>query len=107
VSTPSRRPSRAAKAKAEPTPFADSSLAELGLQAGDAVRFRRSEGERWKSATVQRRERDGSLGLQDGKGASRAIAIELVEVRTKGPRGATVWEPVVERAARTEQMRLI
>src|SRR5690242_11002732 len=104
-----RRSRRGAATKpTEPAPpFADAGLAELGLRAGDVVRFRRQEGERWKSATVQRRERDGSLGLQDAKGASRAIALELVEVRTTGPRGATTWEPVAERAARSEQMRLL
>ena len=32
-----------------------------------------------------RRERDGSVGLRDAKGASRAIAIDLIEVRTAGP----------------------
>jgi hypothetical protein len=96
-----------AKAKAETPPFADAGLAELGLRAGDAVRFRRQESERWKPATVERREKDGSLGLRDGKGASRAIALECVEVQTKGPRGAARWEPAPERAARTEQMKLL
>lgn len=84
----------------------DSALAELGLRSGDRVRFRRRDGERWKEATVVRREKDGSLGLRDAKGAARAIELDLVEVRTTGPRGGVVWEPVAERAARTEQMPL-
>ena len=54
-----------------------------------------------------RRERDGSVGLRDAKGASRAIAIDLIEVRTAGPRGGVVWEPLTERAGRTEQLRLL
>jgi hypothetical protein len=105
VSTSSR--GRRASRKEPPPPFADSALAELGLRPGDAVRFRRTASERWKLATVERRERDGSLGLRDANGASRAIAVGSVEVRSTGRRGGTVWEPVAERAARTEQMKLL
>jgi hypothetical protein len=79
----------------------------LGLRRGDRVRFRRSDDEHWKEAEVMRRERDGSLGLRDDKGASRAISIDLVQVRTTGPRGGVVWEPVTERAARDEQLKLL
>ncbi|HEY5153220.1 MAG TPA: hypothetical protein VIJ47_00700 [Acidimicrobiales bacterium] len=85
----------------------DARLAELGLAAGDQVRFRRHDGERWKLAVVVRRERDGSVGLRDGKGAARAMTIDQIEVRTTGRRGGIVWEPLAERAARTEQMRLL
>jgi hypothetical protein len=83
------------------------SLEALGLAPGMAVRFRRAMATRWRSAVVERVEKDGSLGLRDGKGAARAIPIDLVEVATTGPRGARTWEPVAERAARTEQMRLL
>ena len=82
-------------------------LAALGLAPGMRVRFRRRDGERWKGGTVERVEKDGSLGLRDGRGAARAIPIDLVEVETRGPRGARTWEPVAERAARTEQMKLL
>jgi hypothetical protein len=82
-------------------------LAELGLAEGDAVRFRRRDGERWKPATVARRETDGSVGLRDTKGALRALPLALVEVRTTGPRGGVVWEPLTDRAGRTEQMKLL
>jgi hypothetical protein len=85
----------------------DARLAEIGLEAGDRVRFRRRDTERWKEAVVVKRERDGGIGLVDGKGAARAIAIGQIEVRTRGPRGGVVWEPLAERAARTEQMRLL
>jgi hypothetical protein len=71
------------------------------------VRFRRQPTDRWQVATVEHVEKDGSLGLRDGKGASRAIPVELVEVETQGPRGAKAWEPVTERAARNEQLRLL
>ena len=84
-----------------------SELAALGLAAGMRVRFRREPSDRWKLATVERVEKDGSLGLRDAKGASRAIPVELVEVETTGPRGARTWEPVTERAARSEQMKLL
>lgn len=83
------------------------SLEELGLRAGDVVRFRRKAEGRWQVGTAERREKDGSLGVRDGKGAARAIPVELVEVRTRGPRGALVWEPLPERAARTEQLKLL
>lgn len=82
-------------------------LAALGLAPGMRVRFRRRDGERWKRGTVERVEKDGSLGLRDSRGAARAIPVDLVEVETTGPRGARTWEPAVERAARTEQMRLL
>jgi hypothetical protein len=85
----------------------DDGLVSIGLRKGDRVRFRRAVDEHWKEAEVMRRERDGSIGLRDEKGASRAIAIDLVEVRTTGPRGGVVWEPVTERAARDEQLKLL
>jgi hypothetical protein len=81
-------------------------LVRLGLAAGMRVRFRREPHDRWKVARVERVERDGSLGLRDEKGASRAIPIELVEVETRGPRGARTWESVLDRAAREEQLSL-
>jgi hypothetical protein len=83
-----------------------SGLAALGIAPGDRVRFRRGGG-RWKEAVVERREKDGSIGLRDGKGSSRSIPIDRIEVRTSGPRGAARWEPLAERAARTEQLRLL
>jgi len=82
-------------------------LTALGLAPGMTVRFRRPGGTRWRSGTVERVEKDGSLGLRDAKGAARAIPLELVEVATVGPRGARTWEPALERAARTEQLRLL
>ena len=83
------------------------SLAALGLTPGMPARFRRSAASRWRPATIERIERDGSLGLRDDRGAARAIPLEQVEVATTGPRGARTWEPVLERAARTEQLRLL
>jgi len=82
-------------------------LESLGLRTGDRVRFQRADGGRWHEGTVVGRERDGSVALFDGKGASRSIAVERLEVRTRGPRGAAAWEPVVDRAGRSEQMSLL
>jgi hypothetical protein len=84
-----------------------STLTELGLRVGDAVRFRRHDGERWREATVVNREKDGSVGVRDDKGAARAIPVGRLEVRGTGPRGGTVWTPVAERAGRTEQLGLL
>ena len=90
----------------EPTPaaLAESALVELGLRPGDRVRFRRLEGGAWKAARVERRERDGSIGVRDERGAARAIPLDRLQVRTTGPRGGSVWEPLAERAGRDEQL---
>jgi len=86
---------------------ADDGLARVGLQAGEKVRFRRREGARWTLAVAERLERDGSVGLRDPKGAAVAIPVARVEVRTEGPRGGSGWEPLADRLARTEQLRLL
>ena len=83
------------------------SLEALGIAPGHPVRFRRKASSRWTLGVAVRVEKDGSIGVRDGKGAARAIPLELVEVRTTGPRGAPAWEPLPERAARTEQLRLL
>ena len=90
-----------------PAPLAESALLEVGLRPGDRVRFRQRDGGAWKEATVERRERDGSVGVRDERGAARAIAVERLQVRTTGKRGGTVWEPVAERAQRDEQLGLL
>jgi hypothetical protein len=90
----------------EPTPaaLAESALLEVGLRQGDRVRFRQKQGGAWKQGRVERREKDGSIGVRDERGASRAIPIERLEVRGTGKRGGVVWEPVVQRADRDEQL---
>jgi|SRR5579884_441175 len=79
----------------------------LGLTPGEQVRFRRSPSSRWQEARVTRRERDGSVGLTDSRGAARALPVEMIEVRCLGPRGGAAWEPLTARASRTEQLRLL
>jgi hypothetical protein len=73
------------------------SLSELGLAAGDRVRFRRTGGQRWSSATVEGRERDGSIALRDENGASRSIRVEHVEVFRASRKGGQ-WQAVVRRS---------
>jgi hypothetical protein len=82
-------------------------LEQLGIRAGHKVRFRRRDAGRWHLGAAERLEQDGSLRVRDGKGAARAIPLDLIEVRTVGPRGAAAWEPLLERAARIEQLRLL
>jgi hypothetical protein len=82
-------------------------LTILGLSPGEQVRFRRDPSGRWQEAHVTRRERDGSVGLTDRRGAARAMPVELIEVRCMGPRGGASWEPLTVRASRTEQLRLL
>lgn len=88
------------------TGMTEPTLIEIGLHVGDAVRFRPRPQARWQEATVVRRERDGSVGLRDERGAARALPIERLEARTTGPRGAPTWEPLVDRADRPEQLDL-
>lgn len=105
--SPPRPPRSRRRGASTPDPFPEAGLAELGLARGDAVRFRRDASARWRPATVVQREKDGSVGLVDAKGAARAIPMEQIEVKIRGPRGGVAWEPLPERAERTEQMRLL
>ncbi len=95
---------RRTTAKTDDRPFG---LTVLGLTPGEQVRFRRDPAGRWQEAHVTRRERDGSVGLTDRRGAARALPVELIEVRVIGPRGGACWEPLSTRASRTEQLRLL
>lgn len=81
-------------------------LRALGLEAGDAVRFRRRAGERWREGVATRLETDGSVGLVDGRGAARAIPVERLEVGRPGRRGTLRWVPLADVAARDEQLGL-
>ncbi len=82
------------------------SLEELGLRAGERVRWRPRPGGHWAEGKVTGREGDGSIAVRDAQGRARALVMERLEVRAAGPRGAPRWEPVVDRAARTEQLPL-
>jgi hypothetical protein len=82
-------------------------LAILGLQPGETVRWRSAEGSRWQTGRATGRERDGSVAVTDSRGARRSFVIDRLEVRRAGPRGGGAWEPLIERAARSEQLKLI
>ncbi|MDE3203395.1 MAG: hypothetical protein KGQ66_04135 [Acidobacteriota bacterium] len=82
-------------------------MALLGLSVGEAVRWRPSGGSRWHNGRVTRRERDGSIGVTDARGSQRSLPVDRLEVRCAGPRGGNGWEPLSERASRTEQLRLL
>jgi len=84
-----------------------SGLTSLGLSPGEPVRWRPSEAGRWQLGLVTRRERDGSVGVTDHRGLARSFPVQRLEVGCAGPRGAPRWEPLVERAARSEQLRLL
>jgi hypothetical protein len=88
-----------------------SALAALGLCVGEAVRFRRPDRTRWQPGTVHRLERDGSIGLTDANGAARAVALLHVQVRVRPGRAGLAppdrWEPLADRARRTEQLTLL
>lgn len=81
-------------------------LLDVGLRVGDVVRFRPRPTARWAEATVERREADGSIGVRTGNGAARSLPVPRLEVRGRGPRGASLWEPLSERADRDEQLDL-
>ena len=82
-------------------------LTILGLRPGDTVRWRAAEGARWQTGRVTHRERDGSVGVTDARGSSRSLPVDRLEVRGAGPRGGAGWEALSDRAARTEQLRLL
>jgi hypothetical protein len=74
----------------------------FGIEAGEAVRFRRPDRSRWQDGVATGVERDGSLAITDRDGAHRAVPVELVLVRAKRGR----WEPLLDRASRTVQLQL-
>jgi len=81
-------------------------LAAFGLRVGESVRFRRGDRGRWHGGRLERIERDGSIGVRDDKGAARALRAAMVEVAVTGPKGASRWEPLVERMTRGDQLEL-
>ena len=82
-------------------------LARLGLRTGEEIRFRRLDRGRWQLGSVHRLESDGSIGVVDANGALRSVAPVNVEVKGAGARGAHKWEPLLDRAARSEQLGLL
>ncbi|MCU1353405.1 MAG: hypothetical protein JWM05_2614 [Acidimicrobiales bacterium] len=82
------------------------SLADLGLDIGELVRFQGASDRRWRDGVVMRQERDGSVGLRDERGRARAIPIERIEVRRVGPRGGELWVALGDVASHDHQLGL-
>lgn len=79
----------------------------LGICVGEPVRWRSAGAGRWHHGVVGRRERDGSVGIIDADGAARSIPVERLEVGCRGARGGRGWEPLTQRAGRSEQLSLL
>jgi hypothetical protein len=84
-----------------------SGLVVLGLRPGDVVRWRSQQGRRWRTGSVSRRERDGSIGVTDSNGSARSLPVDQLEVRCTAKRGGSRWEPLPAWAGRAEQLRLL
>jgi hypothetical protein len=82
-------------------------LTALGLGEGETVRWRSVPGGRWATGRAAGRERDGSVAVVDSRGAARSLSVDRLEVQCHGPRGRQGWEPLPDRVARTEQLRLL
>ena len=82
-------------------------LGRLGLRPGEEIRFRRLDRGRWQVGSVRRLEADGSIGVVDANGALRSVPASNVEVKGAGARGGQKWEPLLDRAAREEQLDLL
>ncbi len=85
----------------------DAALAILGVRCGEPVRWQAPGGGRWETGTITRRERDGSIGVVDGRGGARSLSLDRVHVARRGPRGGAGWEPLLIRAGRAEQLCLL
>ncbi len=81
-------------------------LEQLGLRAGEPVRFRRHGTGRWIVGKVAGVAPDGSIALHDPDGAARNLRPSAVEVRRPGPRGRLCWRCVSEVAITWEQLEL-
>ena len=81
-------------------------LEQLGLRAGEAIRFRRGGGGRWVVGAVAGIASDGSIALHDPDGAARNLRPAAVEVRRPGPHGKLCWRCVSEVAVTWEQLEL-
>ncbi len=82
-------------------------LVELGLKADEPARWRRRANERWSTGRVVAVENDGSVRVVDDKGALLSLPLDRIEVKRRGQRGASGWEPAADRSARTEQLGLL
>ena len=81
-------------------------LEQIGLVAGEAVRFRRGDTARWTQGCVARVNADGSITLHDIDGSARSLRPDRLEVRRPGSRGRLTWQNVEHVAITWEQLSL-
>jgi hypothetical protein len=84
----------------------EGALDDVGLSAGERVRWQRRSGGHWHEGVVIRREPDGSIAVHDEEGAWRSLPVDRLETRARTRRGATRWQPVTTRAAHPHQLGL-
>ena len=82
-------------------------LEQVGLRAGEAVRFRRGDAGRWSSGRIAGINPDGSITLFDiPQGAARSLRADRLEVRRPTGHGRLTWQNVGIVAITWEQLRL-
>ncbi|MCU1503840.1 MAG: hypothetical protein JWM12_3194 [Ilumatobacteraceae bacterium] len=81
-------------------------LAQLGLRAGEAVRFRKIDGGRWWNGRMSSVAADGSFTIYDTDGAARSLRPERIEVRRPANRGRLTWQLLSDVAITWEQLEL-
>ena len=81
-------------------------LEQIGLTAGEAVRFRRGDTGRWIQGRIARVNPDGSITLHDVDGSARSLRPDRLEVRRPGSRGRLTWQNVEHVAITWEQLTL-
>ena len=82
-------------------------LLQLGLHAGEPVRFRKGDAGRWISGRIAGINSDGSITLHDvPQGAARSLRPDRLEVRRPGSRGRMTWQNVGVVAITWEQLSL-
>lgn len=82
-------------------------LEQIGLRAGEPVRFRRGEARRWVLGRIAGISADGSITLHDiAQGAARSLQPDRLEVRRPGSRGRLTWQNVGVVANTWEQLSL-
>ena len=82
-------------------------LQQVGLRAGEPVRFRKGDTGRWISGRIAGVNADGSITLHDvPQGAARSLRPDRLEVRRPGSRGRLTWQNVGVVAITWEQLCL-
>ena len=82
-------------------------LEQIGLRAGEVVRFRRGGNGRWIEGRIACMNADGSITLHEAAlGAARSLRPDRLEVRRPSARGRLEWQNVGIVAITWEQLSL-